>query len=549
MKKTLLTGILLAAFAMPVFAESAEDIANKYPGYKLAFQDEFETGEVPDHDVWNFEYGFKRNEEDQLYRDNPANAFIRDGKLVICALDDTTANPFYDRHSSDARLKKKTCYTSASMQSVPRYHFGIWETCAKLPIGNGYWPAIWGTGNTKGWPSAGELDIMEYYGDAIHANLAWGDDWQHTKWNSRAPRMSEFDANFADVYHIWRCEWDHNSVRIYLDDRLLNETDLDMTVNSDGYNPYRDPNNGFQVWLNLAIGGINGGDPEKATYPAEYLVEYTRVYEPASADAALIYRIHKAEKLLEGTVEGDKPMQYPAAARKALGDAIETAKASLGATDDDTIDSALDALQGAMDKYESSMSVGINVGEPFSLIHSASGCYLSSGWHENQERLLVLNKDEEGYNQTFTLVNAPEDAAANGYNILTGDGKYVYRTAWNLYVTSDVSKLKNKDYIFNLEIADGKIIIKNQGSGQYFGSDDVVAWSHLYSDKAGKGNSKAYFELAETTGIGSVAAEDMEVSAVYNLQGMRVADSIDEVRGTNRAYIVVRGSKAFKAFL
>lgn len=549
MKKNLLTGIMLAAIAMPVCAETTDEIANKYPGYKLSFSEEFETGTVPDHDVWNFEYGFKRNEEDQLYRDDPSNAFIRDGKLVIRALSDTTKNPFYSPLSSDKNKKKKFTHTSASMQSVPRFHFGIWETCAKLPIGSGYWPAIWGTGNTKGWPSAGELDIMEYYGDAIHANLAWGDDWQHTKWNSRAPRMAEFATDFADVYHIWRCEWDHNSVRIYLDDRLLNETDLDMTVNSDGYNPYRDPDNGFQVWLNLALGGINGGDYKNATYPAEYLVEYTRVYEPASADAALIYRIHKAEKLLEGTMEGDEPMQYPAEARKKLSGAIEIAKGQLGATDDEVIDTALDALQGAMDTYENSMSTGIKVGEPFSLLHTASNCYLSTGWFENHECVLVLNKGEEGYNQMFTLVETPEGASTKGYNILTGDGKYVYRTSWNLYVTDDASKLKNNDYIFNLEIADGKIVIKNAGSGKYFGSDNTTAWSHLYSDKAGKGNSKAYFELAELSGIEGVLAGDSDVSGVYNLQGMRVADNIEAVCGTGRTYIVLRGTKASKMVL
>lgn len=550
--KSLLTGLLAGAAILPALAQTADDIETKYPGYKLAFNQEFSEGvgenkDEVDHEVWNLEYGFKRNNEDQCYMDRKENAFIRDGKLVIRALDKSeTVNPFYDRHSSDKHLKDKHCYTSASLQSKARFHFGIWETCAKLTPHDGLWPAIWGTGNTRGWPSAGELDIMEYYGDAIHANLAWGDDWQHVKWNSRAPKMAEFDKDFGDKYHIWRTEWDHNSLRIYLDDRLLNETNLDMTVNSDGYNPYRDPNNGFQVWLNLALGGNNGGNPAAPTYPAEYLVDYTRVYIPESADAALIYRISKARKLLDESEEGYGPMQYPAEARLALEKAIDEAKTVLGATDDATIDAALDTLQSAMDTYTRSMSTGVKVGETFSLLHTASQGVLASGWFEEKECVIIVPKDDSDYNRKFTLVDSPKKSN-KGYNLLTGDGKYVYRNSWNLFVSDDKSKLDSDNYLFNLEVADGKIIVKNVGSGKYFGTDDSFPWIHVYSDKAGAGNPKGYFELAEAAGVETLAGDGnlYGASGVYNLQGIRVADT-PEVISAGGIYIVINGGHAKK---
>lgn len=551
MKKALLSGLAMVALALPAFAaETQEEIANKYPGYKLDFQQEFNDPTMDLHDVFNFEKGFKRNNEDQCYMDRPENAFIdNEGNFVIRALDKTTKNPYYDKFGSGPN-KEKLVYTSASAQSHYRAHFGIWETRAKLPIGTGYWPAIWGTGNTRGWPAAGELDIMEYYGDAIHANLCWGSGGG--TWSSKAPRMSEFDPKFADEYHIWRCEWDHNSCRIYLDDRLLNETDLDKTVNSDGYNPFRDANNGYQVWLNLALGGNNGGNPASASYPADYLIDYARVYVPESADATLHYFADKAEKLLANTTEGNGNMQYPAEARKALQNAIDACKALFGATDDKVIDTAQDAIRKAISTYEASVNPPLSVGTEFTLVHNASGKLLSTGWHEDKQQVLVLDPLENGYNQHFTIVKAPSGAEATGYNIKTKDGNYIYRNSWNLFYTDDKSNLGKKDYIFNFEVDGNYIIIKNEGSGKYFGSDDVTAWSHLYSDKPGKGNKKAHFRVFDWSGVDNVTvAENDEVTAVYNMQGNLVATSLEGVPTGNgrQIYIVVRGNKTSKVIL
>lgn len=573
MKKITLAGLILAAATVPAIAQETDaDVQNKFPGYKLEFNQDFEES-YNLTDVWNFEYGFKRNSEHQCYMDpehwnaEHPNAYIKDGNLVIEAHNKAfnkeigLQNPFYSKYASTSEFngqkREKYCYTSASMQSHARYHYGIWETRAKLPIGTGYWPAIWGTGNTKGWPSAGELDIMEYYGDALHANVAWGADWQHVSWNSKAPKMAQFGggAEYAKYYHIWRCEWNHNTLRIYMDDILLNSINLDQTVNPDGYNPYRDPENTFQVWLNLALGGMNGGNPDSASYPAQYLIDYTRVYIPESAAAALIYTVSKAEALLEKTTEGDGPMEYTTENRQALTDAINEAKGKYDLTEDADIDAALDALESAMDTYEKSINTGINEGETFSLRHKASQCVLTTAVVNNQECVIVHNEGEPGVNQQFILKATPEGAASNGYNLMTGDGKYVYRTSWNLYVKENPTQanLKHNDYIFNIEVTEGNLVIKNMGSGKYFGTDNNSAGEHLYSDKGGQGNPNAYFEFMETTGIEDVIeSEDSKaVTAIYNLQGMPVNATLQDLAndGVREVYIVVRGSKSEKVVL
>jgi beta-glucanase (GH16 family) len=73
-------------------------------------------------------------------------------------------------------------------------------------------------------------------------------------------------------------DWDSLKIDIYVDDELLNETPLDSLTNRDGthFNPFRQP---AYMLLNLAIGGMNGGDPSGTKFPKEFEVDYIRVYQ------------------------------------------------------------------------------------------------------------------------------------------------------------------------------------------------------------------------------------------------------------------------------
>ncbi len=215
------------------FAARADEAADKFPGYRLAFRDEFDKGDRPDPAVWSYEHGFCRNHEDQYYTED--NAYVRDGNLVIEARRERVPNERYEPGSADWRARREYAeFTSSSIIAKDPYRFnkGIYEVRAKIPVGCGYWPAIWSCGSKYPWPYNGEIDVMEYYGDAIHANVAWGSERPgNPHWNSQAPRMSTFDPDFADKYHVWRMEWTDESIKIYVDDRLLNDINLDQTVN------------------------------------------------------------------------------------------------------------------------------------------------------------------------------------------------------------------------------------------------------------------------------------------------------------------------------
>ncbi len=252
-------------------------------GYELVWNEEFDRDGKPDSSNWSHEYGLVRNNELQWYQ--PDNAVVKDGLLVIEGRRERVKNEFYDPDSKDWRKNTEwAAYTSSSINTRGKHSFqyGIFEIRAKIDPSLGMWPAIWTLGITKGWPANGEIDIMEYYqvdGEAtILANAAWAHQRLRAAWDEVKVPFSKFlekDPDWADKFHVWKMEWDESFIRLYLDDELLNEVDLSLTLNPDGFNPFHQPH---YILLNLAIGS-NGGDPSSTSFPRTYLVDYVRVFQ------------------------------------------------------------------------------------------------------------------------------------------------------------------------------------------------------------------------------------------------------------------------------
>lgn len=187
------------------------------------------------------------------------------------------------------RISKKIQYTSASVNTAEKKEFlyGRVEVRAKIPTAGGAWLAIWLLGRGMDWPSNGEIDMMEYYRRQgvphILANACWGTDKPWTaKWNSKAIPFTHFtdrDAQWADKFHVWRMDWDEQSIRLNLDDELLNEISQAEAVNGklgNGEQPFKKPQ---YLLLNLALGGDNGGEIDDSALPMKYLIDYVRVYQ------------------------------------------------------------------------------------------------------------------------------------------------------------------------------------------------------------------------------------------------------------------------------
>lgn len=254
-------------------------------GYKLVWAEEFDKDGVPDPKVWSFEEGFKRNREHQWYQED--NAYVKDGILVFEARKEKRPNPTYKPGSNQWQTKRKFIeFTSASINTKGKksFKYGRFLVRAKIDVREGMWPAIWTIGNVGKWPSNGEIDLMEYYSGYVLGNAVWGTKtpWKG-HWDAKKVPLKQLGGQkWADEFHVWRMDWDVNSIKLYVDDFLVNEIDILKTFN-DAPKKFGAPDNPFRqphfILLNLALGGDNGGDPHKSEWPGQFLVDYVRVYQ------------------------------------------------------------------------------------------------------------------------------------------------------------------------------------------------------------------------------------------------------------------------------
>ena len=256
---------------------------NPPEGYKLVWTEEFDIDGKPDSSSWSYEEGFTRNEELQWYQ--PQNANVKEGLLVIEGKREQIKNDEYNADSRDWKKNREFAeYTSSSIHTSGKKTFkhGIVEVRARIDTARGVWPAIWTLGVSRGWPANGEIDIMEYYhidGEPhILANAAWAHKSKRAAWDSVEIPFTAFlkkNPDWVEKFHVWKMDWTKDYIRLYLDDELLNEIDLDKVSNPDGFDPFQQPH---YLLLNLAIGS-NGGDPSGTKFPKKYEVDYVRVYQ------------------------------------------------------------------------------------------------------------------------------------------------------------------------------------------------------------------------------------------------------------------------------
>ncbi len=295
----LIPSLILASLASTLLLASPKDgdsdpqaQVTQYEGYRLLWHDEFDT-DGPPSSCWSYEQGFVRNREEQWYQ--ASNASVRDGLLIIEGRADTVPNPRYTPGSDNWKLNRpQALYTSACLTTAESFHFmyGRLEVRAKIPVATGAWPAIWLLGNKYGWPSGGEIDVMEYYirdgQPSILANACWASHkpWE-AEWNTGITPFTHFtsrDPQWASRFHVWRMDWDKQRIDIYLDGELLNSVDLTDTRNRagrrQGFNPFSndEPGFGHYILLNLAMGS-SGGPVDADSLPLLYQVDYVRVYQ------------------------------------------------------------------------------------------------------------------------------------------------------------------------------------------------------------------------------------------------------------------------------
>jgi len=119
--------------------------------------------------------------------------------------------------------------------------YGYFEIRAKVPVGDGVWPAFWLLANDGGWPP--ELDVMEGRGEQPGA-IAMTTHWRHPD----TQKIESCEQNFTvatapNEFHNYGALWDRDRITYFIDRKPV--ADIKVPVGFD------DP---MYMIINLAMG-------------------------------------------------------------------------------------------------------------------------------------------------------------------------------------------------------------------------------------------------------------------------------------------------------
>lgn len=298
---------------VPLQNQVSDEEIPQYEGYNLLWHDEFNGTEL-NFDNWSYdphEPGWT-NAELQEYTESTDNVFIKDGNLVLKAIKtvDESGNDYY---------------TSGKIKSARKQDFTYGKVVvrAKIPEGQGLWPAIWMMPTKESlygtWPRCGEIDIMETLGN--QPEIAYGTIHYGEPHAEQQGKYTLEGETFADDFHEFSVEWEPGEMRFYIDGNLYHTcNDWFTAAKGDPEKPYPAPfNQDFYVQLNLAVGGTWPGNPDETTdfSKAEFYVDYVRVYQKPEYDT----NVTKPEKIFrEPTEDGNLIWNGSFAEQEALDD-------------------------------------------------------------------------------------------------------------------------------------------------------------------------------------------------------------------------------------
>ena len=218
-------------------------------GWRAVFQDGFDSKQI-DGSSWIIENRVATNMgEISFYaRDD---AFVKDGQLVLRA----------QRRSLGGRQ-----FTTAQISSRFPFHYGRVDIRAKMPMSQGFWPALWllpTAGAAQGFLP--EIDIHESISNhgGFYANFHW---------KSGATRRElgpVHVATDATEWHVYSLEWTADRITWLLDDR-------EVAYAVDGVSTTSQSK--MYLLMTFALGGSWPGAPDQTTvFPAEMNIDWVRI--------------------------------------------------------------------------------------------------------------------------------------------------------------------------------------------------------------------------------------------------------------------------------
>jgi beta-glucanase (GH16 family) len=280
-------------------------------GWTLVWSDEFD-GDKIDRAKWGYDVNCwgGGNDEHQCYTRSTRNAAIQNGKLVITARNEQVVGPALPEHlrrgssASEAQAVRGMSSARLNTRGKAAWRYGKFEVRAKLPQGQGTWPAIWmlpAKDLYGAWAASGEIDILEAVNLGVpcekcpggRENTILGTLHFGGKWPSNLHKGDEvaFPEVLDGGFHTYAIEWYPDRIiwqvngRTYAERRM---TEWSTTGSSNRGAPFDQP---FHLILNLAIGGKLAesrgvGGVRLDGYPKRLEIDWVRVWQKPGAGAA-----------------------------------------------------------------------------------------------------------------------------------------------------------------------------------------------------------------------------------------------------------------------
>jgi len=239
---------------------------------EIIFHDDFSGSEL-DLEKWHTCYwwdyeGCTNAGNDELEWYMPNNVVVNDGKLELWArrenIKASDGNTY--KYSSGMVTTGRSGYET-SLPLRFSFTYGYAEMRAKIPIGQGLWPAFWLL--PVDHTSIPEIDVMEMFGqepNQVHMNYHYSIE-EGERYNVGETWIGE---DLSQDWHTYAVDWQRDKIIWYVDGVERWRFD-DQAFISDTY---------MYMIVNLAVGGNYPGNPDETSpFPSVFEVDYVRVWK------------------------------------------------------------------------------------------------------------------------------------------------------------------------------------------------------------------------------------------------------------------------------
>jgi beta-glucanase (GH16 family) len=274
----------------------------------IIFQDNFNSNNL-DLSVWNYGPRIRYCNNEQQYYTSGQNITVSNGTLKLITKPETIYARSVDWLGDTERLvcdgddrglnKRYFNYTSANIETIKKFPYGMFSARIKIPKGKGFWPAFWLYG---GNPVYNELDIFEFWTE----DNIWG-NYDASKlskvhhmtsfynFEGTVYRCSEFynGIDYSNDFHIYSVIWSPAAISWYVDGdlkrtlyshyNLLKEPvgcNIEEMVKYFKVNAF--PVNPMSIILNLAIESGSDSPDGSTPFPSQMEIDWVRYYQKKS---------------------------------------------------------------------------------------------------------------------------------------------------------------------------------------------------------------------------------------------------------------------------